>query len=55
MEIEYRQIECVICEEKTSHVEIDTVDGRKWSCEFCGAYEGETVEENYYRMRSKTI
>jgi ribosomal protein L37AE/L43A len=32
----YDELYCQICGERTSHVEIDTIDGKMWQCEICG-------------------
>jgi len=36
--IVYKEIFCTECMEVTSHVEIDTVEGKKFSCEICNTY-----------------
>lgn len=35
-EVKYDELFCEACQERTSHVEIDTWDGKDWQCEVCG-------------------
>ena len=44
-ELFYKQLFCNICGECTSHVQVDTVEGSKWSCEICGSYYEEEEEQ----------
>lgn len=48
-EIRYDELYCQVCGEPTSHAEIDTWDGKKWSCEICGSVYGESPEERFGR------
>lgn len=34
-EIKYRDIYCATCQDVTSHVEVETIDGPKYDCEVC--------------------
>lgn len=43
MSIKYKDLHCDVCGEVTSHVEVDTIEGKAWQCEICASYhEGET-------------
>ncbi len=48
--MEYKDCHCNICQDETSHVK--NGDG-KFQCEICGAFEGETEEENYLRVKQE--
>jgi len=37
VETEHKRLFCHDCQEKTSHVSVDTIDGTRFSCEVCGA------------------
>ena len=49
--IRYDELECDVCRERTSHVEVDTWEGKKRSCEICGSIYGETPEERFDREK----
>jgi hypothetical protein len=49
----YKLIKCETCMEETSHVQVDTTGGTKYSCELCGRYESETIEQYYVRMKRR--
>ena len=36
--IEYKEMFCVTCQEKASHVKVDTAEGKRLQCEICGSY-----------------
>ena len=52
--IKYASLFCNVCQWKTSHAEIDTVEGSKMACEYCGTIFGEEGEQKYnYRKRQQ--
>lgn len=39
--IKYDEAHCLICDELTTHAEVDTWTGKKWQCEICGSFLGD--------------
>ena len=44
MTIEYSNLPCRGCMDITSHVIVDTIDGKKWSCEICGSFSKISID-----------